>query len=163
MTPTGIAIERSVRQHVERLLETLHGVPQDALNTWKPAAATEGNHAMNTFAALAVHTVSAAEFHALHMVGNMATDRVRDTEFSATTTFADIEARFTAFLDALHELLDGMSDADFGAAPVPGQPPKLSDWTNADWLMHTVDHIALHTGHLQIHRQLWAHEALRAP
>lgn len=157
MTPTGHAVERSVRNHVENLLETLRGVPPDVLNTWKPRAAAEGRHEMNTFAALAVHTVSAAEFHSLHMVGRAPSDRVRDAEFEATTSIDDIEARFNAFLGELHTLLDGMSEADLGAKPSPeaGQP----DWTNADWLLHTVDHIALHTGHLQIHRQLWEYES----
>ena len=59
MTPTGTALERAIDNHVQSLLEALRGVPQDAFNTWKPAAATEGSHEMNTFAALAVHTVSA--------------------------------------------------------------------------------------------------------
>lgn len=158
MTPTGAAVERSVRIHVGHLLETLRGVPQDAFNTWKPDAATEGSHEMNTFAALAVHTVSAAEFHALHMVGRKPSDRNRDSEFVATTTSEEVEMRFLAFLDELHQLLDGMTEADFGGEPAPDRP-DLDDWTNADWLIHTIDHIALHTGHLQIHRQLWEYES----
>lgn len=157
MTPTGVAIERSVRKHVERLLETLHGVPQDVLDRWKPAAAIRGGHEMNTFATLEVHTVSAAEFHALHMVGRQPSDRNRDSEFGAATTYADIEARLQTFLTELHELLDGMAEDDFGGDPLPGGPDL--DWTNADWLMHTIDHIALHTGHLQIQRQLWEYES----
>jgi hypothetical protein len=107
-----------------------------------------------------VHTVSAAEFHALHMVGRLATDRDRDAEFTATATYAQIERRFTAFLDALHAVLDGMAEADFGGAPAPDRPEL--PWANADWLMHTLDHIALHTGHLQIHRQLWEYESQSA-
>lgn len=158
MTPTGKAIETSVRKNVEDLLDTLRDVPQDVLDTWKPAAATAGDHAMNTFAALAVHTVSAAEFHSVHMVGRKPTDRDRDAEFQATAAFADIESRFSAFLDDLHGVLDGMTEADFGANPPP-EPSQPADWTNADWLMHTIDHLALHTGHLQIHRQLWEYES----
>lgn len=156
MTPTGAAIERSIRNHVDELLETLRDVPRDVLDRWKPAAAIRGGHAINTFAGLAVHTVSAAEFHALHMVGRQPSDRVRDDEFGATTTYAEIEARFNAFLDELHALLDGMTEKDFGGEPLPDRPDL--DWTNADWLMHTIDHIALHTGHLQVQRQLWEYE-----
>ncbi len=158
MTPTSTALERAIGNYVQQLLDTLRGVPQAAFTTWKPAAATEGSHEMNTFAALAVHTVSAAEFHALHMVGGKPSDRNRDSEFQASATYADIEARFTAFLDELHALLEGMTDADFGGEPTPDRP-DLVGWTNADWLMHTLDHIALHTGHLQIHRQLWEFES----
>jgi len=158
MTPTGAAIERSVRTCVDDLLRTLRGVPQDALTTWKPAAAREGSHEMNTFAALAVHTVSAAEFHALHMVGRTPSDRDRDAEFVATATHDEIAARFNTFLERLHELLDGMTEADVGGEPAPDRP-DLEGWTNADWLMHTIDHNALHTGHLQIHRQLWEFES----
>ncbi|HEV2129170.1 MAG TPA: DUF664 domain-containing protein [Thermomicrobiales bacterium] len=157
MTPIGIAIERSIRTHVDALLETLQGIPQEDFNTWRPAAAREGNHEMNTFAALAVHAVSAAEFHALHMVGRKAIDRDRDSEFQATAAVPDIEARFAAFLEELHAVLDGMAEADYGGDPAP-ERPDLEGWTNADWLMHAIDHIALHTGHLQIHRQLWEYE-----
>lgn len=157
MTPTGTAIKRSVRIHIDDLLETLRGVPQEDFNTWKPAAAREGRHEMNTFTALAVHTVSAAEFHALHIVGRKPSNRDCDSEFQVTATVADIETRFTAFLDELHALLDGMTEADYGGEPAPDRP-DLGDWANADWLMHTIDHIALHTGHLQIQRQLWEYE-----
>lgn len=157
MTPTGAALERAIRTYTDHLLETLRGVPQDAFNTWKPAAATEGDHAMNTFATLAVHTVSAAEFHALHMVGRRPSDRDRDSEFEATATYDDIEARLMTFLDDLHTMLADMNEADLGGEPGPDRPDL--DWTNADWLMHTLDHIALHTGHLQIHRQLWEYES----
>jgi hypothetical protein len=159
MTPTGAALEHAVRTCVGHLLDTMRGVPDDALNTWKPAAATEGSHEMNTFAVIAVHTVSAAEFHALHMVGQQPTDRVRETEFSATTTFDEMERRFGAFLDAFHTMLDGLTDADLGADAL--REEDQPEQTNAAWLMHTLDHIALHTGHLQIHRQLWEHETGR--
>lgn len=158
MTPVGAAVERSVRIHVKHLLETLQGLPREAFNTWKPAAAREGSHEMNTFAALAVHTVSAAEFHSLHMIGRKPIDRDRDSEFVATATYETIETRFHTFLGELHELLDGMVDADFGGEPATDRP-DLEGWTNADWLMHTIDHIALHTGHLQIQRQLWEYES----
>jgi hypothetical protein len=156
MTPIGTAFERAIRTYVDHLLEALRGVPDDAINTWKPAAATEGSHEMNTFAALAVHTVSAAEFHALHMVGRAPSDRDRDSEFGAATSYAEIERRFGAFLDHLHALLNSMDEAAYGAEPAPDRPDL--PWTNADWLAHTLDHIALHTGHLQIHRQLWEYE-----
>ena len=159
MTPTGAAIEQAVRTYIGHLLDTLHGVPQEAFNTWKPAAAREGGHEMNTFAALAVHTVSAAEFHALHMVGRQPTDRHRDSEFEATASIEDIEARFERFLTGLHDVLEGMTESDFGGEPAPDRPDL--NWTNADWLMHTLDHVALHTGHLQIHRQLWEYESQR--
>ncbi len=157
MTPTGAAIERSVRNHVERLLEAVRGVPQDVLDRWKPAAAIRGGHEMNSFAVLATHTVAAAAFHSLHMVGRRPSDRVRDEEFQATATYADIENRFSDFLVELHALLDGMAEEDFGGAPAPDGPDL--GWTNADWLMHTIDHIALHTGHLQVQRQLWEYES----
>ena len=44
MTPTGAALEHAVRTYAGLLLDTMRGVPDDALNTWKPAAATEGSH-----------------------------------------------------------------------------------------------------------------------
>lgn len=161
MTPVGAAVETSIRKYVKDLLKTLRDIPQDVMNNWKPAAATSGDHAMNTFAALAVHTVSAAEFHAIHMVGRKPTDRVRDAEFQATATYDDIETRFQTFLDDLHGVVGGMTEPDFGVNP-PHEPSQPPDWTNADWLMHTIDHIALHTGHLQIHRQLWEYESRSA-
>ncbi|MEJ7902015.1 MAG: hypothetical protein WKF63_09205 [Thermomicrobiales bacterium] len=84
MTPFARAYVFQLRNVVNDLLATLEGIPDDVFNRWKPAAAVDGGHEMNTFAALAIHAVSAGEFMILHAVGGQPSERNREAEFEAT-------------------------------------------------------------------------------
>lgn len=150
------SIERSLTSLSGALLDSLEGIPAEALNTWKPDAARDGSHAMNTFAVLATHTLGAAENWTLIITGARPATRDRDAEFHARTTLADLRTRRDAWLANLHTQLGTMTEADF-AAPIP---PALvrsdyAGWTVLDGMIHAVDHTALHLGHVQIQRQLW--------
>lgn len=157
MIPTAGAVHRAVRTNVRLLLDTIDGLPDDAFNDWRPAASDE--RGLNTFAAIAVHTVAASAFHTLHTVGGAPSDRVRAEEFRATATLEEVRTRFAAFLDDVDGLLDGLTDADL-SGPTPVRHPAWEEgWTRLDWLLHGVEHIALHAGHLEIQRQVWEAEA----
>lgn len=153
------AIEGSLRSLTDGMLDALQGIPEDVLNTWKPAAAREGNHEMNTFAVLATHTLGSAENWTLIITGARPPTRDRAAEFRARTTLADIRARRDAWLADLHAHLAGMTEADF-AAPIPASLAlsDVSGWTVLRGMVHAVDHTALHLGHIQIQRQLWEYE-----
>jgi hypothetical protein len=157
MAAFGQAYSSILHELVTDMLRTLRDIPDDVLNTWKPAAAREGDHEMNTFAALAVHAVSAGEFMTLHAVGGQQTNRDRDAEFVATASFATIEERFTCWLEAVDALVMNITDDDLGREPQTDRYQGRG-WRNGAVLLHAVDHTALHLGHLQIQRQLWEHE-----
>lgn len=162
MSAFGQAYSRILHELVESMLNTLRDIPEDVLNSWKPAAAREGQHAMNTFAAMAIHAVSAGEFMTLHAIGGQPTDRDRDAEFIATASFATIEERFTRWLAAVDALVLNMTDADLGGKPKTDRY-RDRQWRNGAVLLHAVDHTALHLGHIEVQRQLWEFESSRQP
>jgi len=84
--------------------------------------------------------------------------RVRDEEFLAHATLADLRDRAASFLTDVHPLLDRLTEADLAAeaAPEVGRPDER--WSLATCLLHAVDHAALHLGHVQVQRQLWEYE-----
>lgn len=157
MSAFGRAYEAILRGLVDDLLATIRDIPDDVLNTWKPAAARDDSHEMNTFAAIAVHTVSSGEFWILHTVGGQPTNRNRKTEFVATATVAEIETRFDQWLERVHDVVASITDADLDRELASGSNHDPS-WRAAEALFHAIDHTALHVGHLQVQRQLWEFE-----
>lgn len=157
MSPFGRAFESILHGLVNELLATIRGIPNTALNTWKPAAATDESHEMNTFAAIAIHTVSAGEYMTLHSIGGEPTNRIREAEFVATATFADIETRFERWLEGVHDLVASITDADLDREPATDRYQDRN-WRAGEVLLHAIDHTALHLGHLQVQRQLWEFE-----
>jgi len=94
------------------LLNTLRNIPEDVLDTWKPAAAGAGGHEMSTFGAIAIRMVSAGEFMPLPAVGGQPTDRDREAELVATASLPTNGERFSRWLTAVdHLVLDMTGDA----------------------------------------------------
>ena len=157
MSAFGRAYESILRTLVDDLLATLRGIPDDALNTWKPAAARDDGHEMNTFAAIAIHTVSAGEYMTLHDVGGQPMERDRDAEFVATGTYDEIEARYRRWLAGVQDVVAPLTDADLDREPATDRYQDRG-WRTGEVLFHAIDHTALHLGHLQVQRQLWDFE-----
>lgn len=157
MQAFGRALEFQLRNVIADLFAAVEGVPDQDFNHWLPAAATRGGQEMNTFAAIAIHVVSAGEFMTLHAVGNEPSNRVREGEFSATGSLAEIRERYDRWLAGVHDLLDGLTDADLDR---DSSEPRYVErgWKVAEILLHALDHTALHVGHLQVQRQLWEAE-----
>jgi hypothetical protein len=157
MSPFARAFMFHLRTVSGDMLDAIRDIPADDFNTWKPAAAREGSHEMNTFAAIAIHTVSAGEFIVLSGAGGQTIDRDREAEFVATGTFDDIEARFTRWLDEVERLVTPFTDADFDReSPSPRYAER--GWRVAEVMLHGLDHTALHLGHIEVQRQLWEAE-----
>jgi len=154
MSAFGTAYIMHLRANVKDLLEAMRDIPAEDFNTWKPAAARGGGHEMNTFAAIAIHVVSAGEFMILHAVGGAPSDRNREAEFEATGDFAEIEARYVRWLDGVEALVTGLTDDDLGRDPDEEKYTERG-WRVAEVLLHALDHTALHVGHVQVQRQLW--------
>jgi hypothetical protein len=151
------AYELQMRALVHDLFATLDGIPEDAFNTWKPAAARDGGHEMNTFAAITIHTLSAAEFMTLHAVGGALSNRNREAEFEATGNRNELQVQYARWLDALHLMLSTFTDADLDNTTYSERYNERG-WKTAEVLLHALDHTALHVGHLQVQRQLWETE-----
>ena len=157
MTAFGRAYTLHLRTLVDDLLETIRDIPDTEFNTWKPAAAREGGHEMNTFAAIAIHAVSAGEFMTLHAVGGAPSQRDREAEFVATGSFKEIEARYRQWVEATEALAASFTDEDLDREPYSERYTERG-WRAAEVLLHALDHTAVHVGHLQVQRQLWEAE-----
>ena len=147
------ATEQVVRSLANQILEALDGIPDDALGTWMPSAASDGGE-MNTFAAIAVHTASSGRWMLNHMVLGEEVARDREAEFRATATQAQIRALYAEWMEELAANLARLDEVDLAQLP-PSIRPAHPDWNRAAWLLHMVDHTGIHAGHVQIQRQLW--------
>ncbi len=135
----------------------LSGIPDSDLASWKPAAATAGGGEMNTLAAMAVHTASAGGWMLHHQVFGDEIPRDREAELRAIATRDEIDAVFEGWLASFRERIESGQDVD-----LTGMPPTIREsmphWTRMHWLLHMIDHTALHLGHAQIQKQLWLAE-----
>lgn len=137
------------RYHLRRLitwyLEALDPLPPEAF-TWHPPAPQA-----NTLAAICSHAIGSAEWWVLSCVGSGPIERDRDAEFAIEASWAELRPRFTAFLAAAEELLAGMDSealARFSRHPA-------GDRMNRRCLLHTVEHLGLHLGHIEVTVDWW--------
>lgn len=139
---------------IQGILETIDGIPNDDLATWKPSAEQNGGGEMNTFAALAVHTASAGSWMLFHMVLGDERERDREAEFHAVATHEEIQQIYADWVRAMRSRVDELNNLDLQQLP-PTIRESHPTWNRAAWLFHLIEHTGLHLGHLQIHRQLW--------
>lgn len=154
-------ILRDSLQQLEKLVneyrEALDGIPDDDLNTWKPAAERSGGGEMNTFAAICYHAGQAASWRIVHQIFEQAYPRDRDSEFSATASRAEIDEMFETLLSRFTDFIESQPSVDLSVLP-PTIRRDSPDWTKMAYLVNTIGHTALHLGHVQIHKQLWLAE-----
>jgi hypothetical protein len=157
MIPFAAAVDTYLTRLVEYTFEQLEGVPEMDLNAWKPRQELED---INTFYALALHTVSAGEYWLLHGAGGQSTDRNREAEFRSSGTLTALKTWYEPWLSDSRDVLGSLTDLDLAReVKVRDRPDEV--FTVADCIVHTVEHTATHVGHLQIQRQLWDAEQER--
>ena len=131
------------RYHLRRLitwyLEALDPLQPDDF-TWRPPAPQA-----NTLAAICSHAISSAEWWTLSCVGDGPIERDRESEFAAESSWAEMRPRFTTFLARAKELLEGMTSERLGQ--ISRHP--AGDRMNRRCLLHTVEHLGLHLGHVE--------------
>lgn len=145
-----------LRTLVDGIFDQLDGVPDDDLVTWLPR---DGMRDVNTFFALATHTVGAGEFWILEAAGGRPVDRNRAEEFRARGTLADLRARYERWLEATEAVFATLDDerlASIYERPAdPARGLSAARRTRAECIAHALEHTAVHLGHLQLQRQLW--------
>lgn len=159
VNPYGDAVNTFLKKSASEALEQLVGIPDDDLNDWRPAG---GLRDINTFYGLATHLVGAGEFWILEAAGGQDQHRQRLAEFRARGTVDDLRLRYDRWLADAADVIDSMTDerlAEMYRRPAnPEQGVSAAQFTVAECIVHAVEHTALHTGHLQIQRQLWEAE-----
>jgi len=137
------------RYHLRRLitwyLEALDPLPVAAF-TWRPPMPEA-----NSLAAICSHAISSAEWWVLSCVGTGPIARDRDAEFGAQPSWVELRPRFAAFLQSAEELLTGMSSQQLAA--ISRHP--AGDRMNRRCLLHTVEHLGLHLGHVESTIDWW--------
>jgi len=137
------------RYHLRRLitwyLEALDALPPEAFQ-WRPPGVET-----NTLAAVCTHAITSAEWWVLSCVGDGPLERDRDAEFAAGVTWEALRPRYVAFLERAERLLDGMTPDELGA--ISRHP--AGDRMKRRCLTHTVEHLGLHLGHVEITIDWW--------
>jgi len=137
------------RYHLRRLItwyiEALDPLPAEAFSWRAPAPEA------NSLTAICVHAIASAEWWVLSCVGDGPIERDRDAEFAGNVSWNDLRPRFEAFLARAEALLDGMTSEQLGA--ISRHP--AGDRMNRRCLTHTVEHLGLHLGHVEITIDWW--------
>jgi len=136
-----------LRDQVKSLLE---GSPQEALD-WRPIEG-EGELATNSLAAIVVHLAGSETFWMKEVIGGKKIDRDRDAEFvTKGLSFSELKAKIENAAKLTTEILSALT----GKQLEEGR--KWKDRTvSVRWcILHVIEHIAQHIGHMQLTRQLW--------
>ena len=100
--------------------------------------------------ALVFHILGACEWWVGHMVAGDESSRVREDEFIATGTVAELHLAVDAWLDLLtarRPLLDAATEL----TEIPQtQTPLAGEWTVGAALIHAYEELAQHLGHLEV-------------
>lgn len=109
---------------------------------------------MNSFSVLVTHVAGSERFWIGDMAGQDDSGRVRSEEFAVTgLTEAALVQRLDESFAHSQKVLSNLllTDLDkFHESPVHSESFRVS-WS----LMHNLEHVALHVGHLQMLRQMW--------
>lgn len=136
-------------------LEALHGemqkaiagLSQEALD-WSPGPG------MNSMAVLAVHSAGAERYWIGDVIGQDDSGRVRDEEFVMKgLNETMLRDKLAAALEHSRGVLAALSVTDLGKMR---RSARHSEDFSVGWaLAHALEHTAVHTGHIQLMRQLW--------
>ncbi len=143
-----------LRECIERL-QFLHkemnaaigGLPPEALD-WTPGPG------MNSLGVLAIHTAGAERYWLGDVLAGEPSGRDRDAEFQARDLDAlALQQRLDESLRYGTQVLQGLSQGDLATEHVS---PRDGRKFSAGWcILHTMEHTAIHVGHMQLMRQMW--------
>jgi Protein of unknown function (DUF664) len=138
------------RYHLRRLItwfeDALDPLPEEAFS-WQPPLPEA-----NSLSTISLHAITSAEWWVLSCVGEESLERNRDAEFAAEAdSWNELRGRFTQFLTAAEALLSPMSSADLSKRSRHPAANRM----NRRCLTHTIEHLGLHLGHIEITIDWW--------
>ena len=137
---------------LDGMRQAIVGASAEGFN-WRPAGDDT-----NSIAALAVHSMHSTRMWLAVATGSPRPERDRPSEFLAE---AEDPAELMAFYDDMAgqclSLLDAEVVFDPGAQhESPGLGAGDADTVTSAWaLLHAIEHLREHVGHVQLTRQLW--------
>lgn len=129
------------------LAKAITDVPQEGLD-WVPG------EEMNSLCVLIMHITGATRYWVGDVALGEVSGRDRASEFAAKGFSADaLKAKLTESSAYIQYALGKINMDDFGKMmPAPGRDRQFGlGWS----ILHALEHIAMHTGHAQMTRQLW--------
>ena len=139
-------LDRLTALHDE-IEKAMAGLSLEALD-WSPGPE------MNSMAVLVMHTAGAERYWIGDIVGQDPSGRVREQEFK-TSDMSEVVLRekLQAALAHSQEVIAALSLDDLAQPRYSSRHDK--DFTAGWALVHALEHTAVHTGHIQLMRQLW--------
>lgn len=143
-------LERLTTLHDE-IDKVIAALPAAALD-WQPGAA------MNSVAILVAHVAGSEQFWIGDMIWRGATQRNRAQEFTThSLDQAALHTRLASALDDSRNALAHLSLADLERAC--SMQHNGQRYTVGWALLHALEHVGQHVGHLQLIQQLWEQQA----
>jgi DinB superfamily len=158
LTAEGVDRLATFERLTQQLMDEVLAVPADALD-WKPGPDT------NSIWAISIHALSACRHWLVAVVAREPNPRDRESEFRATGSDNEelIQAGKRWIADA-RRLLPGM-DGAYLEAPCDLMRttgimfPTTDTISNRMALLHSLEHLGIHVGHVQLTAQLWRLQA----
>jgi hypothetical protein len=153
MTPEGEAYLRYVALTRDAILQELDAVGPEGLN-W-PLVIPE----TNTMYASAFHASMSVRGWLQVRAAGQTIDRDRDTEFTARGSLDQVRDHWADTVAVSQKVLNGFGPDDYQS---PRTMVFLASGTERpgtvrDCVIHALNHINIHLGHIQLARQLWEH------
>ncbi len=131
----------------EDVEKSLEGLPPEALD-WQPAPE------MNSLAVLIVHLTGSTRYWVGDMAMGDPSNRNREAEFHVEGLESDVLVkRLRDTEDYVRKAFESLSLEDLNKTRISQDGGR--QYTVASALLHTLEHTGLHTGHIQLTRQLW--------
>jgi len=138
---------KELRDQAKTLLE---GLPQDALD-WRPIQG-EGELATNSLAVIAAHLAGSETFWMKEIIGRQPIQRNREAEFATRgVEVAKLKARLDTAAKSAEEVLSSLTETQLEESRKFRDRPVTVRWC----ILHVIEHMATHIGHMQLTRQLW--------
>ncbi len=146
MAETSISENELILRYLRKLnstmLNAVRDLSEEELN-WQPPMLQ-----CNSIYVILYHAATATNWW-LNVVRGNIIERDRPTEFSSHGTFAHIEEMFTSWLHAAVQIVPTLQAEDYETVHILTR----GQYTTRDALMHTIEHLSLHLGHIEITRQ----------
>jgi len=136
-----------IRSQVKAQLE---GLPQEALD-WRPTR-EGGDLATNSLAVIAAHVAGSQMFWVKEIINRQPILRDREAEFATQRVRAqDLMAKLDAVGRVTEEVLSSFGDTQLDE----GRKYRDRQITVRWGILHIIEHVCQHLGHMQLTRQLW--------
>jgi hypothetical protein len=136
------------------MLDALGELDEGTINTRPPLPEANSPYA------IVHHCVEMSDYWIGHVVAGRPTSRNRDTEFDATGSLDDLRGRVRDVQRRLHDDLAGIDLQGCPKNPPdPGNKGPERRLTCTGVLLHVLEELAQHHGHVQLSRDLLLHGA----